>query len=415
MGQVSMVLWPGPEGEAMQKVVDAYNGGPGKRDGVNVKMILLSRTDTFAKEATMMSSRSDEVDVYFTASYILGQHAPYLDPLGEVLGGGASGNYFPFVLDSVKLEGKAMALPLDVSNHFLYYRTDLIDGLLNDAASGEQYRRISGRIIGESLEPKPPEDWVWEDFLAAAAFFTKRYRSDSPTEYGTALQLKNLIFNVMIWDDVLWSYGGGWLDGKGKPALTSEAAEKAMDVYTTAYSKGLTSPNSTAWEFPETQGALQTGSSAFAVQWSAGYDELNDPERSPKIAGKIGVAPVPGKEHKTHVHSLAIGLNKYAKNKEAALKWMKYLATPEAMETYARNGGIPGMPRVLDSLGKRRKILPIISEHIRRYGYSPPILPETQRILEALATELSGAWAGQKDSDEALGAAQQSMESILSQ
>jgi len=28
---VKMILWPGPEGEAMQKVVDAYNAGQGKK------------------------------------------------------------------------------------------------------------------------------------------------------------------------------------------------------------------------------------------------------------------------------------------------------------------------------------------------------------------------------------------------
>ena len=28
---VKMVLWPGPEGDAMQKVVDAYNASQGKR------------------------------------------------------------------------------------------------------------------------------------------------------------------------------------------------------------------------------------------------------------------------------------------------------------------------------------------------------------------------------------------------
>jgi multiple sugar transport system substrate-binding protein len=79
--RVKMVLWPGPEGDAMQKVVDLYNGGKGKTDNVNVKMILLSRDNTFAKEATLMKAKSSEYDIYFTASYLVGQHAPYLSDL----------------------------------------------------------------------------------------------------------------------------------------------------------------------------------------------------------------------------------------------------------------------------------------------------------------------------------------------
>ena len=51
---VTMVLWPGPEGDAMQKVVDEYNKTQGKKDLVNVKMVLLSRDNTFAKEAALM-------------------------------------------------------------------------------------------------------------------------------------------------------------------------------------------------------------------------------------------------------------------------------------------------------------------------------------------------------------------------
>ena len=49
---VNMVLWPGPEGDAMQKVVDAWNKQQGAEQGVSVKMILLSRDNTFSRETT---------------------------------------------------------------------------------------------------------------------------------------------------------------------------------------------------------------------------------------------------------------------------------------------------------------------------------------------------------------------------
>lgn len=412
-GTVRMVQWPGPEGEAMQKVVDTYNTGPGQEEGVNVEMILLSRTDTFAKEQTMMSSKSSEVDVYFTASYILGQHAPYVDSLEDALGDSLD-SYLPSAAESLQVEGETLAIPTDVSNHFLYYRTDLIDKLMNDSSWGDKYRSVSQEIVGKTLSPKAPEEWSWEDFLAAAAFFTEKYNSDSPTQYGTALQLKNLIFNVMIWNDVLWSYGGSWLDESGEPALTSEAASKSMDVYVTAYEKGLTSPNSTSWEFPETQEALKTGSAAFAVQWSAAFSELDDPERSPEVAGKIGIAPVPGEEHQTHIHNLALALNKYSENKEAALAWLKYLTTQDAMKIYAENGGIPPLPDVLNGMSESRPVLPVISEHVKKYGFTLPIQPETQQMLEALSSDLSAAWVGEKDPNKALEEAQSSLESILS-
>ncbi len=64
-GDVKMVLWPGPEGEAMQKVVDGYNAGPGAEEKIKVEMVLLSRQDTFSKEATQMAAKSSEQDIYF--------------------------------------------------------------------------------------------------------------------------------------------------------------------------------------------------------------------------------------------------------------------------------------------------------------------------------------------------------------
>jgi multiple sugar transport system substrate-binding protein len=408
--KVSMVYWPGPESEAMQNVVDAYNNGKGKTDGVKVEMVLLSRDGTYDKEATMMNSKSDTVDMYFTASYIIGQHAPYLDALdGKV----STKGYLKSSVDSLTMNGQTLAIPMDVSNHFLFYRTDLVQKLLSDAAWQSKYKEISQKVVGQSLTPKDPKDWNWDDFQATAAFFTQEYNPASPTKYGTALQLKNLTFNTMIWDDILWSNGGSWTDQSGKVQLNNDAAKKAMEIYSTMYKNKMTSPNSTVAEYPETEGSLQSGNAAFAIQWSAAYDELNDPARSANTAGKIGVAPIPG-EHKTHVHSLGVALNKYSKNKDSSLKWMNYLTTEDAMKIYADKGGIPPIANVLNSMGVKKPVLPLIAEHLQKYGFSEPILASTQPILQKLSDDLSGAWVGQESVDSALKKAQADVSLLLS-
>lgn len=397
-GTVKMVLWPGPEGDAMAKVVSAYNAGQGKTDKIQVDMTLLSRSDTFSKEATLMSTKSSDFDVYFTASYLIAQHAPYLQPLQNV----NTAAYFPSALQSLQVKGVQSALPLDVSNHFLYYRTDLITKLQSNAAWKASYRLISKQLVGQALEPKAPSDWNWNDFIATAAFFSKKYNPSSPTKYGTALQAKNLLYNTMIWDDVLWSFGGNWLDSSGKPALNTAAAKSAMNVYNTIYTKGLTSPDSSQAEFPETQAALTSGNAAFAVQWSAGYADLNNPAKSPNTAGKIGVAPMPGEKHQTHVHALAVAINKYGKNQSAAAKWLAYLGTTDAMTIYAKSGGIPAMPAVLSSLTKVNPIYTFVARDLTSSGFSEPALPKTFDIYTALAQDLSGAWVGQDSVDSAL-------------
>jgi multiple sugar transport system substrate-binding protein len=191
---VKMVLWPGPEGDAMQKVVNAYNTSQGKKDGVNVKMILLSRDNTFAKEATLMKAKSKEYDIYFTASYLVGQHAPYLSELKGV----KRSLYLKASVNSLRVKNKQMALPLDTSLHFMYYRKDLVASL-STATNATKYTSIAKQVFGKDLKPNTnPATWTWDDALATAAFFTQKYNPDSPTKYGYALPAKNLLYNTML-------------------------------------------------------------------------------------------------------------------------------------------------------------------------------------------------------------------------
>lgn len=403
---VKMVAWPGPEGDAMTEVVDAYNAGQGEKDGVNVELTLLSRQDTFSKEAALMASKSDDVDIYFTASYNIGQFAPSLDPLTDI----DTSAYFPVAADGLTYEGELYALPLDVSNHFLFYRKDLIDALLADPAAQAEYKRISESVLGEPRAPKDPNEWDLDDFKVAAAYFSQSENPSSPTEYGTILQAKNLLYNTMIWNDVLWGYGGNWAED-GEAALTSDAAKKAVQLYSDIYTNGWTSPDSSQAEFPETQAALQSGNTAFAIQWSAAFAALNDPAQSPDVAGKIAIAPVPG--GKTHVHALAVSLNKYSKNKEAAKKFLSFLATEEAMMQYAEAGGIPAMPAVLEAKSDLNPVFAQVSESITENGFSEPVFPQTFQAYSKIAEDLSGAWVGQTDVDEALETANSNLQALL--
>jgi multiple sugar transport system substrate-binding protein len=408
---VNMVLWPGPEGDAMQKVVDAWNKDQGAKEGVSVKMILLSRDNTFSRETTEIGAKSSNVDIYFVASYNVNFYQAGLEPI-DTLGVDES-NYFKSAVDSLKIGGKLYALPLDVSNHFLYYRKDLIARLLSDEAWKSKYRDISKTVLGAARDPKDPSEWDADDYLATAAFFSKSANPDSPTQYGTSLQLKTLVFSITLWDDLLWGLGGNWVGPDGKANLTSEAAKKAMNVYAAIYKNKWTSPDSAEAEFSETNSALESGNAAFALQWSAAYAELTSPKLAPKIADKILVAPMPGNPHSTHVHALAIALNKYAKNKDAAEIWMKYLATPAAMDAYAKAGGIPSMPKVLsDNVSLNAAFAPI-AEDVGKYGYSPPLFSGTFDAMTQMIEALNPGWVGIASIDEALADADQKLQAQL--
>jgi multiple sugar transport system substrate-binding protein len=400
---VKMVLWPGPEGDAMQKVVDEYNASQGKKDGVTVKMILLSRDNTFAKEAALMKAKSKEYDIYFTASYLVGQHAPYLSDLKGV----KDSLYLKASVNSLKVAGKQKALPLDTSLHFMYYRKDLVASLSANAA---KYTSIAKEVLGKDLKPNTnPATWSWDDALATAAFFTQKYNPDSPTKYGYALPAKNLLYNTMIWNDVLWGLGGNWLKN-GKPNLNTPTGKAAIDVYNTIYTKGLTSPESSQWEYAETNSALTSGNAAMALQWNAAYSELST---TGATKDQVGIAAPPGKGARTHVHALAVGLNKYSKNQAASAKWMAYLATVPAMKAYANAGGVPSMPSILTGMVAKNASFANIIEYAGKYGYSESAGAREFDIYAALAEVLSPAWSGQKTSAEVAAAADEAIKKLL--
>lgn len=402
--EVKMILWPGPEGEAMQKVVDAYNAGQGKKDGVVVKQVLLSRDNTFAKEAALMKAKSSEYDVYFTASYLVGQHAPYLSELKGI----KNKVYLKASIDGLKVNKKQMALPLDTSLHFMYYRTDLVSSL-SSAANTAKYKQISKTVLGKELMPNTdPETWNWDDALATAAFFTQKYNPESPTKYGYALPAKNLLYNTMIWNDVLWGLGGNWFT-KGKPSINTAAGKAAIDVYRTIYTKELTSPDSSQWEYAETNAALTSGNAMMGLQWNAAYSELSS---TGATKDTVGIAVPPGKGQRTHVHALAVGVNKYSKNQAAAQKWMKHLSTVKAMENYAAAGGVPSMPKILNTMVSTNASFANIITYAGKYGYAEAGGPREFDIYAKLAEVLSPAWVGQKTAEEVAGAADAALKSL---
>ena len=413
---VTVAYWPGPESDAMQQVVNWWNANKAAQEGFRVRLLTFSRQDYFTREMTALGAGSTEFDVAFTTTYIVGEMAPYLEPLDNYFERlGASDNlkiYIPSSLDSLRFNGKLYGIPTDVSNHFLYYRKDFIQRLLSDRIWQQRYREISQKYLGKALEPKQPSEWGIDDYVAASLFFTQSINPDSPTQYGTVLQLKNLIFNVMIWNDLLWGAGGRWLEN-GEPVLTSPAAVKALDAYGIIIRNRATPPDSLNYEYAEANAAFGSGRVATMIQWSAAYHQLTDKPSYPEVFDKVALGPVPGNPHATHVHSLGLGINAASPRKEQAARFLAFLASRQAMELYAKSGGLPPVSAVLGGMADTRPEFPLVAEHVEKYGYVEYTGPETRAILQALADHLSAAWAGKVSTAEALKRANEAVRETL--
>lgn len=395
---VNVAFWPGPELDGMKAVADEYNAGQGKTDGVTVNLVTIARSDMFNKELVEMSSKSSKFDMYYTASYLLDQHKTALEPLN----GADTKAELPSAVKAFTADGKLYAVPLDSSMVGTIYRNDLMKQLTDGPAAKAKFAQISKEVTGQELAPKDPAQWSWDDWLATAAYFTKKYNPDSPTQYGTILPAKNSVFAGLQWSGVLYSAGGSWTDAAGKPAFDTPAAQKAVDIYANAVKLGVASPNSSQGDAVEVDAALTGGNAAFAMEWYSSMDALSDPAKSPVTGGKVTFAPIPG-AHKGHMHLQGVGVNAYSQHKDAATKFAHYLLTEKALQTYGAHGGMPAAPSFLDS-GAERPQLADMKRFLQDNTVTEPGVNgmDAYTVATQIAASLSGAWNGTTDPKAAL-------------
>ncbi|HDI31448.1 MAG TPA: sugar ABC transporter substrate-binding protein [Thermofilum sp.] len=396
---IRMVYWPGPEGEAISKIVEDWNRYYADQTGVRVEIVFFSREVFWEKQTSILLAGSSEIDIAFTSTYTIGQYAPYLEPLDEYF---ADKSLYPYTLDvyfesalnSLRYEGKLYGIPMDASLHVLIYRKDLIE--------------------------KPPE--TFDELIELARKFTKKYNPDSPTEYGIGLHAKNILYSAMIWHSLLESAGGHIFENGFKPSLTTDAAKLAASLYRRLIEEGLAPAEALNWEYPQLNAAFQTGKVAMIIQWNAAIGELSDPEKSPLVWDKVGVAPIPGVKlpdgtvlHRSYVHVLSLSINKASHHKREAFKFLAYLTTTSAMLRYLLEGGFPPMRSVfvLPKAVEKRWEIPFISEILDKYSFPGLNIPEAFAIYNILAKHLSAAWSGAVSVDDALKAANDEIYSLL--
>lgn len=271
--EVTVLGWPGgPEEAALRAVTEIYNAKADLAPENKVELLFTSRDGFFDKLQVDLAAGSTAFDINLIATYSIGKYAPFMEPI--TLSGEAGTVFGDTVLKTMQFDGQQYGVPTDLSLHFLYFRKDLIDALLADDAAKARYSEIAEKYLGQKLEPKAPADWTWQDFVANALYFTQAINPDSPTRYGTVIQAKNLLFNMMVFHSWPRSYGANWMDDAGAITMDSEAWRSALSMAKMLFDLGATPPDSTSYEYAEANAAYGAGQVAAMVQWNAAAADL---------------------------------------------------------------------------------------------------------------------------------------------
>jgi multiple sugar transport system substrate-binding protein len=404
---VKIVVWPGPESDAAQVMVDFFNENRAAEAGFNVELVLFGRDQLFAKQDAIMAASSDEVDTYFLTSPTVARYLQFLEPLDSYyadpnvnIWGATTEDLMQGAVDAYRIDGQLYGIPSDVAGHFLYYRSDYIDELLSNPDWQATYRDICQAQTGEARDPVEPEDWTWEDYVCASYFFTRQYNPDSPTQFGNYTQGKAMGTTSFIWTNALWTYGGDWFGEDGMPVFDSEAARLAQELWTLNFEKGLTPPGSITGEYSEANEALKTGECALGIQWNAAFNELNAQD-SP-VQGKIAVTATPAgpSGRFTYSQSIGYGLNKFSSHKEQAAAWLIWCSTEEANKVYAEAGGVPAFSSILNGMADQNPMFGALSAVLGEYGRA--VQPMAGYYQDIVIENLANAWAGAVSVEESL-------------
>ncbi|NRB17023.1 MAG: extracellular solute-binding protein [Rhodobacteraceae bacterium] len=415
--EVTVLGWPGgPEEVALRAAAKLYNSNADVSEDNKVKLIFFSRDGFYDKLQADLAAGTDAFDANLLATYSIGRYAPYLKPV--TLSDNAAEVFGDAVLKTMQFEGQQFGVPTDLSLHFLYYRTDLIQELLEDASQHDKYGDISEEYLGVRLSPKDPDNWSWQDFAANALYFTKSVNSDSPTRYGTVLQLKNLLFNMMVFHSLPRAYGADWMDADGNITVDSEAFREALGLFKILVDAGATPKDSFSYEYAEANAAFGAGQVAAMMQWNAAAADLMDAKKTPVTATVTAtIAPPTGPEGRfTHVHGLGLGVNASGKNVAGAEAFVQWMSTSEAATTYALNGGAPGLSaEVVAGIASERPDLVPLGQFASNYGFvmTGGTSAKALSVYELQAKEFTGFLSGGQSLDEALAKTATGMAELL--
>ncbi|MEU0094531.1 ABC transporter substrate-binding protein [Kribbella sp. NPDC006257] len=216
------------------------------------------------------------------------------------------GKLIPATVETAKYRDKLYAVPITSDGGLLYYRKDLLD------QAGVQV-------------PK-----TWDEMLAACL----AVQGKVPSAKGMSCyagQFEKYEGLTVNFSEAINSAGGEVVGKDGKPNIDTPEALAGLTELTNGFKTGAIPRSAITFKEEESRRAFQEGKLLFLRNWPYVYALANKTDGSSKIAGKFGVAPLPGKTG-PGVSSLGghdYAISAFTKNKATAVDFINFMASEE--------------------------------------------------------------------------------------
>jgi sn-glycerol 3-phosphate transport system substrate-binding protein len=189
----------GAQGEALEKVIDSYNEGPGKTKGIEVnlvyqgysltdKLVMSYQTKDTKNAPDLISPLTSVLPTMMSMDWTV-DLSDYLGKAGSTI---SKETFYPSMVRACSYDGQMVAMPYCNSTLLLYYNVDT----LNDAGFSE-----------------PPK--TWDELIEYTVALTKKTGS-TVDRYGLECQIKRyqlVNFCVQQSKDSFFGDNGGGRDG----------------------------------------------------------------------------------------------------------------------------------------------------------------------------------------------------------
>ena len=222
----------------------------------------------------------------------------------------------PVIANTFK--NKIYGMPLFIDSGILYYRKDLLD----------RYGFA------------PPV--TWQDMVSAAGVIVEKEAAKGNRMYGFSGQFKQYEGLVCNMQEYILSNNGMILDpDTGKSGIALAPALEAVGFVRDSIIGRAAPVGVLTYQEPESLDIFVQGLTVFHRNWPYAWRVLNDSESS-TIADKAGIAKLPhfkGRKSYSTLGGWQVGISSHTRNKDAAIKFARFLTGERAQKILALKGG----------------------------------------------------------------------------
>lgn len=346
-----------------------------------------STTDQFAQYKLWLAAGNKDVDVYLVDVIWAPQLSEQFLDLTQAFSSVAA-DHFPSIVASQTVDGRLVALPFFTDAPALYYRKDLLD------KAGVQ----------------PPKTWAEMQSICDKILPDQSGMSC----YGGQFQkYEGLTCNFA---EAVNSAGGAVLGDDGKPTVNSAEAVAGLQWMVDGFKSGMIPKEAITWKEEESRTAFQSGKILFLRNWPYVWNLAS--AKDSKVAGKIAVAPIPGKDGPgvSTLGGHSYGISPFAKNKGTAMKWINWMLTEDNQKRWLQTASSAPVLESLYSdaeLNKQFPYLATLGESIKNAKPRPKAVKYGDVTL-AIQDAAYAALQGQSEPQAALDGLQTKLQSLVS-